>query len=179
MSKYKALNILLIVIALTIPFSIYDRSDDVEAVELTDSTVGYYQSTTCKISLLEFYINNFRNNNIEIYINNNDYADLKCFGKITGVDKVNKTFFVSIGTNTSLNFILQSIFWTFILLLIPKSNTNKIKSVSFLYLLPLVFSLQILSESRFYSRTNIHHNIELTTSNLYLLSSVLFGYFWT
>ena len=55
-----------------------------------------------------------------------------------------------------------------------KSNTNKIKSVSFLYLLPLVFSLQILSESRFYSRTNIHHNIELTTSNLYLLSNVLF-----
>ena len=60
MSKYKALNILLIVIALTIPFSIHDRSDDVEAVELTDSTVGYYQSTTCKISLLEFYTNNFR-----------------------------------------------------------------------------------------------------------------------
>ena len=174
MSKYKALNILLIVLALTIPFSIHDRSDDVEAVELTDSTVGYYQSTTCKISLLEFYINNFSNNNIEIYINNNDYADLKCFGKITGVDKVNKTFFVSIGTNTSLNLILQSIFWTFILLLIPKSNTNKVKSVSFLYLLPLVFSLQILSESRFYSRTNIHHNIELTTSNLYLLSNILF-----
>ena len=83
MSKYKALNILLVVVALTIPFSIHDRSDDVEAVQLTDSTVGYYQSTTCKISLLEFYTNNFSNNNIEIYINNNDYADLKCFGKIT------------------------------------------------------------------------------------------------
>ena len=51
MSKYKALNILLIVIALTIPFSIHDRSDDVEAVELTDSTVGYYPVSYTHLTL--------------------------------------------------------------------------------------------------------------------------------
>ena len=67
MSKYKALNTLVIFIALTIPLSIYDRNDDVEAQVLSDSTVGYYQSTTCKISLLEFYSYNFDNNNIKIY----------------------------------------------------------------------------------------------------------------
>ncbi len=176
MSKYKALNTLVIFIALTIPLSIYDRNDDVEAQVLSDSTVGYYQSTTCKISLLEFYSYNFDNNNIKIYFNNNDYADLKCFGKITGVDKVKNTFFVSIGTNTSINLILQSIFWTFLLLLVPRSNSNKTKSMRFLYLLPLVFSLQIFSESRFYSRTNIHHNIELSSNNLYLISTILFFY---
>ena len=174
MSKYKALNIVFIIFALTLPFSIYDRTDDVAAIELSNSTVGYYQSTTCKISLLEFYSYNFDNRDIKIYINNNDYADLKCFGKITGVDKVNETFFVSIGTNTSLNFILQSIFWTFLLLLIPKSGVGKTKAIKFLYLLPVLFSLQVFSESRFYSRTNIHHNIELSTSNLYLVSTILF-----
>ncbi len=174
MSKYKALNIAFIIFALTLPFSIYDRTDDVAAIELSNSTVGYYQSTTCKISLLEFYSYNFDNRDIKIYINNNDYADLKCFGKITGVDKVNETFFVSIGTNTSLNFIFQSVFWTFLLLLIPKSDAGKTKSIKFLYLLPVLFSLQIFSESRFYSRSNIHHNLELSTSNLYLISTILF-----
>tara|TARA_B100000674_G_scaffold495156_1_gene521746 strand:+ start:1558 stop:3594 length:2037 start_codon:yes stop_codon:yes gene_type:complete len=177
MSKYKAINTLLIVITLTLPFSVYDRNDEIEAVELSDSTIGYYQSTTCKISLLEFYSNNFNNNDIKIYINNNDYVDIKCFGKITGVDKVNETFFVSIGTNTSINLILQSVFWTFLLLFIPVSNAGKTKTIKYLYFLPLVFSLQILfSESRFYSRTNIHHNIDLTISNLYLVSTVLFFY---
>ena len=176
MSKYKTLNILLIVIVLVLPFSIYDRTDDISGIELTDSTVGYYQSTTCKISLLEFYSYNFDNRNINIYINNNDYADLKCFGKITGVDKVNNTFFVSIGTNTSINFILQSIFWTLLLLFVPKSDPNKAKSIKFLYLLPIVFSLQIFSESRFYSRTNVHHNVELSANNLYLISTILFFY---
>ena len=48
-----------------IPFSIHDSSDDIEAVTLDDTSIGYYQSTTCKISLLEFLIQN--NNDLELY----------------------------------------------------------------------------------------------------------------
>ena len=81
--KIKSLYILLLLIIIFIPFSIYDSSDDIEAVTLDDTSIGYYQSTTCKISLLEFLIQN--NNDLELYYNNNDYADINCFGKITGV----------------------------------------------------------------------------------------------
>ena len=41
----------LIVIAL-LPFSINDSSNDFEAVEINDSSIGYYQSTTCNILML-------------------------------------------------------------------------------------------------------------------------------
>ena len=42
-------------IVMAIPFIIHESNDGVEALLLSDSTVGYYQSTTCKISLSEFY----------------------------------------------------------------------------------------------------------------------------
>ena len=42
-------------IVITIPFSMNDSKDGIEALLLSDSTVGNYQSTTCKISLTEFY----------------------------------------------------------------------------------------------------------------------------
>ena len=70
--------------------------------------LGYYQSTTCKISLLEFYQSNY-SSNIEIYINNNNYADINCFGKITGLDK-NANVFISIGTNSVITLIIQTYF---------------------------------------------------------------------
>ena len=105
--KKKYLYVILLFAILILPFSISQRNDPINPQPIDDSTVGYYQSTTCKISLLEFYSYNFDNNNIKIYFNNNDYADLKCFGKITGVDKVKNTFFVSIGTNTSINLIFS------------------------------------------------------------------------
>ena len=99
----------------------HSRSDDIEATLLNDSTIGYYQSTTCKISLFEFYFAN-RKISENIYFNNNDYADINCFGKITGVDKVNDTYSVSIGTNTSFSILIQSLIWILILSLIPKVN---------------------------------------------------------
>ena len=35
-----------------------DLNDEVKPIELTNDTIGYYQSTTCKISLSEFFITN-------------------------------------------------------------------------------------------------------------------------
>ena len=45
-----------VLLLIVVPFGIFNNSDDIKAVELNDSTVGYYQSTTCKISLFEFYM---------------------------------------------------------------------------------------------------------------------------
>ena len=54
MIKQKQYISALILFILIVPFSLHSRSDDIEATLLNDSTIGYYQSTTCKISLFEF-----------------------------------------------------------------------------------------------------------------------------
>ncbi len=84
--KAKLYLSLFIILILLLPFSLSDKQDNINPDILSDSSIGYYQSTTCKISLLEFYTKNL-NNSIDIYFNNNNYADVRCFGKITGVDK--------------------------------------------------------------------------------------------
>src|SRR6056300_1931258 len=102
---YLVLTILIIGI---IPFVIHDSSDNIEPKIINDSSIGYYQSTTCKISLSEVIFSNIGNTE-KLYFNNNGYAGGECFGKVTGLDKVKDVFFVSIGTNTLFTFILQSI----------------------------------------------------------------------
>tara|TARA_B100001996_G_scaffold117074_1_gene88646 strand:- start:1031 stop:3067 length:2037 start_codon:yes stop_codon:yes gene_type:complete len=172
--KYLIFPIFLFLVLL--PFSFFDSSDDIKPPILSDSTIGYYQSTTCEISLAEFYIKNF-NQDLNIYFNNNDYADLKCFGKITGVDKLDNLYMVSIGTNTSINLILQSTIWLIFLIFIPRINSvdrGNHLSLKGIFFIPLLFIIQLLSENRFYSKTNIMHNSDFLLNNYYLIGSIIF-----
>ena len=50
--KYRYLILLFVILIL--PFSFSQRNDPINAKPINDSTVGYYQSTTCKISLFEY-----------------------------------------------------------------------------------------------------------------------------
>ena len=120
MKTYVKLSAFLLLI-IFFPFINTDLDDDIKPIELTNEAVGYYQSTTCKISLSEFFFTNL-NSDLTIFYNINNYADINCFGKITGLDKVDETFIVSIGTNTSINLLLQSLIWIIFMLLIPKMD---------------------------------------------------------
>ena len=170
--KTKVLNIFLLLLIIILPFSINERNDDVEAQVLNKTTVGYYQSTTCEISLFEYLIKN-RENDLNVYFNNNNYADINCFGKITGLDVVNETFIVSIGTNASINLLLQSCIWLFLILFIPKTKENKKINYRGALLLPFIFIVQFVSENRFYNRSNILHSNELVFDNYYLISKFI------
>ena len=170
--KTKVLNIFLLLLIIILPFSINERNDDVEAQVLNKTTVGYYQSTTCEISLFEYLIKN-RENDLNVYFNNNNYADINCFGKITGLDVVNETFIVSIGTNASINLLLQSCIWLFLILFIPKTKENKKINYKSALLLPFIFIVQFVSENRFYNRSNILHSNELVFDNYYLISKFI------
>jgi hypothetical protein len=170
--RTKVLNIFLLLLIIILPFSINERNDDVEAQVLTTTTVGYYQSTTCEISLFEYLIKN-RGNDLNVYFNNNNYADINCFGKITGLDVVNETFIVSIGTNASINLLLQSCIWLFLILFIPKTKENKKINYRSALLLPFIFVVQFVSEDRFYNRSNILHSSELVFDNYYLISKFI------
>ena len=170
--KTKVLIIFLLLLIVILPFSINERNDDVEAQVLNKTTVGYYQSTTCEISLFEYLIKN-RENDLNVYFNNNNYADINCFGKITGLDVVNETFIVSIGTNASINLLLQSCIWLFLILFIPKTKENKKINYRSALLLPFIFIVQFVSENRFYNRSNILHSNELVFDNYYLISKFI------
>ncbi len=161
------------ILIIFIPFSLYDSNDDIKAKTLDDSTVGYYQSTTCKISLLEFLIKN-NNNSLELYYNNNDYADINCFGKITGLDKVNDRYLVSIGTNTSINLLMQSSIWLILFMFIPKTIKNEKINYRYALLLPFIFILQFIGENRFYKRSNILHSNIVNFENYYLIAKFIF-----
>ena len=169
----KNIPVFILFILIIFPFSFFDSSDDIKPPILSDSTIGYYQSTTCEISLAEFYIKNF-DQDLNIYFNNNNYADLKCFGKITGLDKLNNSYMVSIGTNTSINLILQSTVWLIFLLFVPKINSNNKLSLKAISIIPLLLVIQFYSEDRFYSKTNIMHSSELMVTNYYLIGNLIF-----
>ena len=171
--KAKLYLSLFIILILLLPFSLSDKQDNINPDILSDSSIGYYQSTTCKISLLEFYTKNL-NNSIDIYFNNNNYADVRCFGKITGVDKLENSYMVSIGTNTSINFIIQTSIWFLLFMFIPKNKVATSYSSKVALILPIIFIIQYLGEDRFYSRENIIHDSEIKLNNFYLISVFLF-----
>ena len=163
--------VIAIFLIISLPFIISDNNDDIEPKRLDSSTVGYYQSTTCNISLLEF-IN--ENENQEFYFNNNNYADINCFGKITGVDLVKNKYFISIGTNTSITLIIQSSIWLLLFFFIPKHKESDDLSIYVAFFIPFNFFFQLLAEERYYNRTNILYSNDLNISNYYLLGNVLF-----
>ena len=169
--NYKYLLLMLIVLLL--PFTSVGNADSINAKEINDSTLGYYQSNTCKISLLEVISKNLTNTN-KLYINNNDYVGLECFGKVSGLDKVGDTFSVSIGTNTTLSSVLQSALWLLVIFIFSKKRDSKVK-LSYLPVLaiPLLFTVQHISEGRFYSEINKYYNSSLQIDNYYLLSYLL------
>lgn len=118
--KQRNKNLVLIVLiasVLILPFSVSDKNDYREPKFVQDSSIGYYQSTTCGISFAEVLSKNINNTN-NLYFNNNAYPGTECFGKVTGLDKVNNVLIVSIGTNPSINLLLQSVLYILIILLI-------------------------------------------------------------
>ena len=145
--RTKTISGFIFFLIILLPFTISDRSDDIAPKTLNESTVGFYQSTTCSISLFEFALKNL-NNEITIYYNNNDYVDINCYGKITGVDLNGETFFVSIGTNTAVNLLLQSSIWLLLFYLIPKHKKSYPLNILSSLLIPLIFTFQLFSEER-------------------------------
>ena len=156
MKNSKLLISLFLIILIFLPFWIHDSGDNIEGVKVDNKSIGYYQANTCEISLLEVYLSNLGNENNVVY-SNNHYVGIECFGKVTGLDKVGEKYIVSIGSNTSLFFILQSLIWLGLISLIKPSKQESEKKVNLLFLiLPLLFTAQHISENRFYQRNNIY-----------------------
>ena len=172
------LLVVLVISVLALPFSLSDRNDFRVPKLVDDSSIGYYQSTTCGISFVEVLSKNINNTN-NLYFNNNAYPGTECFGKVTGLDKVENVFIVSIGTNPSVNLLLQSVLYFLIFLLIkPKERSSSFNESLILItlrsgLLSLLFTFQHFSEARFYERTNKYFLTDSSVNNYYLLGIFL------
>ena len=128
-NTYKILFIFVILLILIIfPFSNSDKNDFKVPMPVDDLSVGYYQSTTCSISLWEVMTLNYSSQQ-DLHFNNNTYPGSECFGKVTGLDKVKEKYIVSIGTNTSINLLVQSFIWLLLIIFI-KPGKNQEEGIS-------------------------------------------------
>lgn len=175
-SKKNFVIIFLISFLIVFPFWRESSENIYPAIEVNDTSIGYYQSTTCNISLLSVVKANV-NNDLKIKYNNNNYAGIECFGKVTGLDKVNDLYIVSIGTNSNITILLQASIWVLLLFSISKKRIelNKINFLQIL-ILSIFFTIQQFSEDRFYSQINKYFDLNIYINNFYLINIFLSFY---
>jgi len=162
------LKIIFIFLILIIPWSLSNYTDDITPEKIT-SDLRFYEINTCEISLFEFLFNNFNVIYQDHYkIRFNDYSSIKCFGQITGIDQIGYVFYISIGTNTLVNLLLQSSFWLLLLSLIKREKNYiiNIKKIFSILLGCLLLCIVIYAEQRFYSSKIFL--LDLTTYKAYM-----------
>ena len=171
-----ALLVLIIIFIVIFPFWNESSDNIYPAIPINESSIGYYQSTTCNISMLNVAKENL-NNNVEIKYNNNNYPGIECFGKVTGLDKVNNIYIVSIGTNSNITLLMQALIWSLLIFLFSKKSLEfyKVRFVN-IFLLSLFFTFQQFSEERFYSQVNKYFDLTISINNFYLINIFLSFY---
>ena len=99
------------------------------------------------------------------------------FWEITGLDLVGDIFIVSIGTNSSLSFLIQAIVWCLLILLIREDQSiKKVETNYLIVFLPIIFTFQYFFESRFYSQTDIYFNNLVEGGNYYIFINFFIYY---
>ena len=175
-SLKQCIGLILLLSLIILPFWKNASNNIYDPVEINDSTIGFYQSTTCNMSLISVVKKNLQND-LNLRFNNNNYAGVECFGKVTGLDKVGDIYILSIGTNSNITIIIQSLIWITILLIVSNFNFQ-IKEVKFIYviILSLFFTFQQFSEGRFYLQENKYFDTLMSIDNFYLINIFLSFY---
>ena len=149
-------KLLILLILILLPWFNADYSDNVNPTELGTEDTSFYEINPCKIAFSEYLRVDFQSTYQDhYYFRYNDYSSINCFGKISGIALFQNIFYISIGTNSFINLILQSAFWLTLVSLIKKDSKELSKPLfyksSFLFTtIFLVFSIN--AEQRFYER---------------------------
>ena len=116
--------------------------------------MSFYEINPCKVSLVEFLLEvPIASYQDHYHFRFNNYSSISCFGRISGVTLQNNEFYISIGTNSFINLILQTLFWITLISFVKKLKFRLSKE----RLLTIVISTflltnLIISESRFYEQ---------------------------
>lgn len=171
----KKLVLVLLSLIILVPWLNANYFDDIKPVELGTEDTSFYEINPCKVSLAEYIKTDFQSsfqNHYFFRYNNN--SSISCFGKISGIALNNNTFYLSIGTNTFINLLLQGIFWTLLISLIKKDTQVikvKHKNISLLLTVTL-FVFSIFSQERFYDEQ--FYLFDLRQWRTFLLISLAF-----
>ena len=155
LSNKNYIKLLFLFLLIILPWFILGVNSDLQPEKIT-SDLRFYEINTCEISIIDFL---FENPNV-IYqdhykLRYNNYSSIKCFGLITGIDQINHVFYISIGTNTFLNIVIQSLFWIFLISFIKKKE-------SYIFSFKIAISILVVSclavstiyiEERFYLKS--------------------------
>ena len=144
-----------------------------EVGSINEATVPYFQTNTCDYSLNSIIGKNFFNGEVEILPNVD--SSVQCFGKINGVDVVNDKVKIYIGTNLNVDFLLQSLFFIFLIFLIPKTKPYEFEFSFFFPALTisLILYLHFLGEKLFYLPLASNFEVGLNFQNFIIPSLLL------
>ena len=171
-SVYKVFFVLLLVfIPWSITKAIYETP--YPAQEIVSESVGFYQSNTCRYSAGEIFQANQINTRIQILPDLK--SEIECFGKINGVDKAGEIIKVYVGTNSNIDFLLQSIFWLLILSFVPKSKRyiQKYPTSFAVFIMTSLLFLHLSGEDKFYLFFSDNFDVSLNIDNYLLLSLLI------
>ena len=175
-NKKYLLKLLTLLFIFLLPWLVFGLNSDVEPEKIT-SDLRFYEINTCSISLIDFLQENpnvIYQDHYKIRVNN--YSSMRCFGTLTGVDQINHVFYISVGTNSFINLLLQSLFWFFIILFIKKTKDFYISigDIFSVILATLIFVLTIYAEERFYVKNLYFYDFESSRYFLQLYFLIFF-----
>ena len=154
----------LLVLVVVIPWFNTDTSIDYSIPEVSQEDVSFYEVNPCKISLAQFISSNpksvYQNH---FYFRPDNRSSIKCFGRISGVTVLQKNletqFFISVGTSSLINLLLQALIWISLFSFIPKNKElQKIKETTsykntIILVIAYLLTFSIYAESRFYEKS--------------------------
>lgn len=149
--------------------------------ELSQEANPFYEINTCKISLFEFFNANRKSLYQDHYFfRANDNSSISCFGKITGIavqqNNLQTQFFISVGTNSLINLLLQGSIWLLLLRFVKKS-VQKLKLENYLHNIAILFTAYLLAfsvyaQQRFYDES--FYLLDLNKNSSYILMFLIF-----
>ena len=115
----------IIAIFTILPWYLSSISQKIITKSISVDSLGFYQSNICDVSFFKIVTSNLNFRNIQFVGTN--VEDIRCFGKIMGMDLVSEKFYIYVGTNIHINIFFQTIFWILILTFFLKKDDSEIK----------------------------------------------------
>jgi len=146
--RYKKIFLVLLILPfLLLPWIL--NPSEIEILELNRENISFYQNNPCEISIFE--LNSNIGEEMVVEYHSDISKSVECFGKVSWISNTENTAKVYIATNFNVDIIYQSIFWLFLIYLIPKSKKSKysINVKSILATIFLTF-LHIKGEGTYY-----------------------------
>ena len=122
---------------------------EIDILELNRENISFYQNNPCEISIFE--LNSNIGDEIVVEYHSDISKSVECFGKVSWISSNENKAKVYIATNFNVDILYQSLFWLFLIYLIPKSDKSKY-SVSIKSIIATIFLtfLHLKGEGTYY-----------------------------